>query len=99
MCTEQPQHDNEHLDVYIDEMIVEGEEEVVGINEYDINETKESTQKPSTSSGDSFEMNIPPHRQASRPIQPHHLTQEWLELEKIKVSVKNYDFQPNCHHY
>ncbi|KAF1759789.1 hypothetical protein GCK72_016256 [Caenorhabditis remanei] len=84
ICASQPHltngEENEE-DLFLDEMIVEGEEEV-GYPD----SAQEDSEKPSTSS--SFDLAVPPHRQTARPIPPHHLPPERLSLSSIDKPLK-----------
>uniref|UniRef100_A0A8R1EMK2 Reverse transcriptase domain-containing protein n=1 Tax=Caenorhabditis japonica TaxID=281687 RepID=A0A8R1EMK2_CAEJA len=62
--------EDEIVDAYLDQMIVNGEEEVVGFEEFI---EVDDNGKPSTSS---YEAGVPPHRQQSRAIPLHHMAPE-----------------------
>ncbi|CAI2349916.1 unnamed protein product [Caenorhabditis sp. 36 PRJEB53466] len=91
ICSSQPavlenheeEEDGDEVD-YMEEMIVEQEEEVIGIDEYV--KVEEEHEKPSTSSYDSA---VPPHRQTPRGIPPHHAPPNKMmpPMEKLKFPV------------
>uniref|UniRef100_A0A1I7TPS4 C2H2-type domain-containing protein n=1 Tax=Caenorhabditis tropicalis TaxID=1561998 RepID=A0A1I7TPS4_9PELO len=92
ICASQPQllsgENNDELeDTFTDEVIVEGEEEVVGMENFQLDREslQEDEVKPSTSDGrNKFDLLVPPHRQNSRQVPAHHLLEDRQQEKSIK---------------
>ncbi|EGT53870.1 hypothetical protein CAEBREN_10683 [Caenorhabditis brenneri] len=74
-----PNHEPDGMeDLFMDEMIVEGEE-IVGMENFQLEHIPQN-EKQSTSSGrsSSYDINVPPHRQNTRQAQPLHMLDEMV---------------------